>query len=151
MNCGDPTMENRFQVAKFLFEARKASSLFCLVQNGPGITWVACIALRERSKWSLWCERAFLEAFWTFMSHLGHTVPASCGHGIQKQIIVNHKTMLTRSRSSNSVPHQRTNLQQCHSANSWFAVALVNHTREGQWLDSAAAVRMTHSHTNKGS
>ena len=89
VNCGDPTMENRFQVAKFLFEARKASSLFCLVQNGPGITWVACIALRERSKWSLWCERAFLEAFWTFMSHLGHTVPASCAHGIPKQIMVN--------------------------------------------------------------
>ena len=89
VNCGDPTMDNRFQVAKFLFEARKASSLFFLVQNGPGVTWVACNGLREHSKWSLGCERAFLEAFWTFLSHLGHTVPASCGHGIPKQIIVN--------------------------------------------------------------
>ena len=28
-------MENGFQVAKFLFEVQKASSLFCCVQNGP--------------------------------------------------------------------------------------------------------------------
>ena len=46
-------MKNRFQVAKFKFEVRKASSLFCLVQNGPEVTWVACIGLRERSKMSL--------------------------------------------------------------------------------------------------
>ena len=34
------------QVAKFLVEVQKASSLFCLVQNGPGVTWVACIGLK---------------------------------------------------------------------------------------------------------
>ena len=63
VKCGAPLMENRFQVAKFLFEVWKASSLFCLVQNGPGLTWVACIGLRERSKWSLGCARSFLETF----------------------------------------------------------------------------------------
>ena len=89
VNCWDPAMENRFQVTIFLFKVWKASILFVLVQNGPGVTWVACIGLRENTKWSFRCERAFLEAFWTFMLHLGHTVPASCGHGIPKQIIVN--------------------------------------------------------------
>ena len=34
-----------------------------LVQNGQGDTGVACIGLRERSKWALGCERAFLEVF----------------------------------------------------------------------------------------
>ena len=55
-----------FDSPNLYFEVRKAFSLFCLVQNGPGVTWVACISLRERSKWSLGCARAFLEAFWTF-------------------------------------------------------------------------------------
>ena len=36
MNCGDPTMENRFQVAKFLFAARKASSLFVWSKMAQG-------------------------------------------------------------------------------------------------------------------
>ena len=40
-----------------------SESLFCLVQNGPVVTWFACIGLREPSKWSLECARAFLEAF----------------------------------------------------------------------------------------
>ena len=39
---------------------------FCLVQNGPEVTWVACISLKEPSKWSLGCTRAFLRPFWTF-------------------------------------------------------------------------------------
>ena len=63
MNCGAPSMENRFLVAKYLFEVRKASCLFCLVENNPGVTEVASNALRERSKLSLGCARAFLEAF----------------------------------------------------------------------------------------
>ena len=62
-----PSRENRFQVAKFSFEVRKSSSLFCLAQYGPGVTWVACIGLRECSKWSLGCQRA-------------------CAHGIPKKI-----------------------------------------------------------------
>ena len=66
VNYGAHSMENRFQVAKFVFEVRKASSLFCLVQNGPGFTWVACIGLRERFMWSLGWVMALLEAFWTF-------------------------------------------------------------------------------------
>ena len=45
VNCWAPSMENCFQVAKFVFEVQKASSLFCLVQNGPGVTWDACICL----------------------------------------------------------------------------------------------------------
>ena len=56
VNFGAPSMENSFQF-------RKTSSLFCLVQNGPKVTWVACIGLRERSKWSLRCARDVLEAF----------------------------------------------------------------------------------------
>ena len=66
VNYGAPSMENSFQVAKFLFEVQKTASLFCLVQNGPGVIWVACLGLRECSKWSLRCARAFLEVFWTF-------------------------------------------------------------------------------------
>ena len=38
-----------FKSLFFLFEVQKASSLFCLVQNGPGVTLVTCIGLRERS------------------------------------------------------------------------------------------------------
>ena len=48
VDCWAPSMEYRFQVAKFSFEVQKSSSLFCLVQNNPGVTWVACIGLRER-------------------------------------------------------------------------------------------------------
>ena len=54
---------NMFQVNRFLLEVQKASSLFCLVQNVPGVPWVACIGLKEWYKWSLGCARAFLEAF----------------------------------------------------------------------------------------
>ena len=61
-----PSMENGFQVPKFLFEVQKASSLFCLVQNGPVVIWVACVGLIWSSKWSLRSARAFSEAFWTF-------------------------------------------------------------------------------------
>ena len=61
-----PSMGNGFQVAKFLFEVQKASSLFCCVQNGPEVIWVACIGLRGSSKLSLRSARAFSEAFWTF-------------------------------------------------------------------------------------
>ena len=59
-------MENGFQVAKFLFEVQKTSNLFCLVQNGPVVIWVACIGLRVSSKLSFRSVRAFSEAFWTF-------------------------------------------------------------------------------------
>ena len=52
-------MENRFQAAKLLFEVQKAYIIFCLVQNGPAVSWFVCIGLNERSKCSLGCERAF--------------------------------------------------------------------------------------------
>ena len=63
VNCGALTMENSFQVAKYLFKVQKASSLFCLVQYCTAVIWVACIGLREGSKWSLRSSRAFSEAF----------------------------------------------------------------------------------------
>ena len=66
MNRWAPSMGNGFQVAKFLFEVQKASSLFCCVQNGPVVIWVACIGLRGSSKLSWRSARAFSEAFWTF-------------------------------------------------------------------------------------
>ena len=59
-------MENGFQVTKFLIQVQKTSNLFCLVQNGPIVIWVAYIGLRGSSRWSLRSERAFSEAFWTF-------------------------------------------------------------------------------------
>ena len=59
-------MENGFQVTKFLFEVQKTSNLFCLVQYGPVVIWVACIGLRGSYRWSWRSERAFSEAFWTF-------------------------------------------------------------------------------------
>ena len=52
VNCGAPLIEDKFQVTKFLS-----------CPNGPGVTWVACISLSKRSKWSLGCARALLEAF----------------------------------------------------------------------------------------
>ena len=66
MNCGAPLMEHRFQIPKIKFEVQKATFLFCLVQNGPGVSWVACKGLRERFKWSLGCTRSFLGFFMTF-------------------------------------------------------------------------------------
>ena len=66
VNCGAPSMENSFQVAKFIYEDQNASSLFCPVHYGPAVIWVACIGLRESSKWSLRSAKAFSEAFWTF-------------------------------------------------------------------------------------
>ena len=36
VNCGDPTMENSFEVAEFLFEAREASSLFVWSKMAQG-------------------------------------------------------------------------------------------------------------------
>ena len=62
-NCGTHSMKNRFKVANFSFEVQKSSSLFCLVPNGPGVTWVSCIDLRERFMGSLGCARAFLQTF----------------------------------------------------------------------------------------
>ena len=52
VNSWAPSMGNGFQFAKFLFEVQKASSLFCCVQNGPVVIWVACIGLRGSSKLS---------------------------------------------------------------------------------------------------
>ena len=66
VNSWAPSMENGFQVAKFLFKVQMASSLVCLVQNGPVLIWVACIGLRGSSKLSLTGVRAFSEVFWTF-------------------------------------------------------------------------------------
>ena len=63
VNCRTRSLENRFQVAKFSFEVQKSSILFCQVQNGPGVTWVVCIGLRDHSQSSLGCERVFLEEF----------------------------------------------------------------------------------------
>ena len=68
VNCGASSMENNFLVAKFVFKVRKISSLFCLVQNGAEVIWVACIGISERSKWYSRCARAFLEAFWTYIT-----------------------------------------------------------------------------------
>ena len=51
---------------KYLFEVQKASSLFCPVQKGPVVIWVARIGLRGSSQLPLRRERAFSEAFWTF-------------------------------------------------------------------------------------
>ena len=59
-------MENGIQVAKFQFEVQKTSNLFCLVQNGPVVIWVARIGLIGSSRGSLRSERGFSEAFWTF-------------------------------------------------------------------------------------
>ena len=59
-------MGNGFQVTKILFEVQKTSNLFCLVQNGPVVIWVACFGLRGSSRGSLRSERGFSEAFWTF-------------------------------------------------------------------------------------
>ena len=50
VKCGAPSMENRVQVAKYLLEVRMASSLVCLVQNGPGVIRVACICLGDAKK-----------------------------------------------------------------------------------------------------
>ena len=58
-----------FKLPNFYLKSKRLLVFFCLVQNGPGVTWVACIGHRERSKWSFGYERAFLEVFWTFMSH----------------------------------------------------------------------------------
>ena len=78
MNCGACSMGNSFQITKFLFDVWKIST-FCLVQSGPFVIWVACIGLRERSKWSFSCARAFLEAFWTF-SNTWDTQSQRAGH-----------------------------------------------------------------------
>ena len=59
-------MENGIQVAKFKFEVQKTSNLFCLVQNGPVVIWVARIGLIGSSRGSLRSERGYSEASWTF-------------------------------------------------------------------------------------
>ena len=66
MNSWAHSMGYGFQVAKFLFEVQKASSLFCCVQNGPVVIWVVCIGLRGSSRGSLRSERDFSGTFWTF-------------------------------------------------------------------------------------
>ena len=63
VNSWAHSMEYGFQVDKFLLEVQKASSLVCLVQNGPVLIWVACIGHRGSSKLSLRSVRAFSEAF----------------------------------------------------------------------------------------
>ena len=78
-------MENGFQVAKFLFEVQKTSNLFCLVQNGPVVIWVACIGLRGSSRGSLRSERGFSEAFWTFspVSLVNYTAVSVAGSNVE--------------------------------------------------------------------
>ena len=71
VNYGALSMENSFQVANFLFK----------VQNGPGVIWVACIGLSERSKCSLRFASAFLGAFWTVSNTWG------CAHEVPKNIM----------------------------------------------------------------
>ena len=66
MNFWAPSMENGFQVTKFIFEVQKTSIFFCLVHDGPVVICVACIGLRGSSKGSLRSERGFSDAFWTF-------------------------------------------------------------------------------------
>ena len=85
-------MGNGFQVAKFLFEVQKASSLFCRVQNGPVVIWVACIGLRGSSKLPLRSARAFSEAFWTFspvslVYYTGVSVPRGTGGLLQWEMV----------------------------------------------------------------
>ena len=41
----------------------KGFQSYCLVQNDPGLTWVACIGPRECSKCSWGYARSFLDAF----------------------------------------------------------------------------------------
>ena len=94
--CGAPSMENRFQVAKFLFKVRKASSLFCLVQNGPGVTWIAYIGLKEHSKWSLGCAGAFLEAFFD----LFNTCNTQSQQAVPKEFQNNHGKWIVMLKTS---------------------------------------------------
>ena len=62
VNCGAPSMENRFQVANFNLKSERLPVFFS-GWKWAWLTWVACIGLRERFKWSLGCARSFLEAF----------------------------------------------------------------------------------------
>ena len=55
-----------FKLPNFYLEVQKTLNLFCLVQNGPVVIWVACIGLRGSSWGSLISDRGFSEAFWTF-------------------------------------------------------------------------------------
>ena len=71
VNCGAPLMNNTFQIAKFSFEVRKSSSLFCTVQNGPGVTCVPHLCLMKCSKWSFgsiclfpWLKESSLVPAW---------------------------------------------------------------------------------------
>ena len=80
VNCGATSIENRFQVAKFYLKSKRFLVFFCLVQNGPGVTWVACIGLKVVLKGC----KVVLEAFLNLLFHLQHTVTASCAHGIPK-------------------------------------------------------------------
>ena len=61
LNCGAPSMNYMFHIVNFLFEVQKASSHLSGL-NGQGVTKVACIDLRDCSKWSLGCARVFLES-----------------------------------------------------------------------------------------
>ena len=78
-------MENGIQVAKFQFEVQKTSNLFCPVQNGPVVIWVARIGLIGSSRGSLRSERGFSEAFWTFspVSLVNYTAVSVAGSNVE--------------------------------------------------------------------
>ena len=83
VNCGAPSMENGFQVAKLQFSVGKAFSFFCVIQNGPVVIWVACIDIRESYKWSFRSARAYSEAFLTFSQ--SWDTKSSCKYTIPKK------------------------------------------------------------------
>ena len=103
MNSWAPSMGIGFQVAKFLFEVQKASSLFCCVQNGPVVIWVAWIGLRGSSKLSWRSERAFSEAFWTFspvslVYYTGVSVPRWTGGLLQWEMVFKSPNFYLKSK-----------------------------------------------------
>ena len=96
-------MESGFQVAKFLFEVKNASSLFCHVQNGPAVIWVAYIGLRGSSKLSWRSEWAFSEAFWTLspislVYYTGVSVPRWTGGLLQWRMVFKSPNFYLKSK-----------------------------------------------------
>ena len=60
---GNPLILQIIPSTKFLFEIQKTSNLFCLVQNGPVVIWVAYIGLKGSSRGSLSSEMSLSRPF----------------------------------------------------------------------------------------
>ena len=58
-----------FKSPSFYMKSKRLLVFFCLVQNCPAVIWVACIDIRESSKWFLMSASGFSEAFWTFIQN----------------------------------------------------------------------------------